>query len=1255
MRGSQVTREIKSAVPTAGELRALSISLLAFAALLVLCAGPAFAAKTHALKTTFGSFSNPSGIAIDEANGNVFVADAGTETVEIFGPEGGAPSGVAVTKIKVPANSGRQGVAIDNAATSPSKGALYVDDGQNQQVKKFTLNPISEEYEPAGELISPPDLGGSLGIAVDAKGNVFVGYTRNTVDSADAIIEFSPSGVEIARIEISSTTSMGAPDALSFDSAGNLYALSHWGAGVWKFAANGAGEIEPATQPIRLVKKESPTGIAVDQDSGALYVAEKTHIDQYSTSCTPVKDQCPDELSFGFGTLRQTSRIAVNQVSGAIYVSDHGIENKHDGDVAVFDGATAIAPDAVTGVSSAVKPTEATLNGTISAAGGPQASCEFQYVTKAAFGAKGFEGASAAPCSPAGPFTGSSIEAVKADLSALAAETTYAYRLVGSNENGLGFGEVLFFGTIGKPKITASFASDVSLTSATLSGRINPNGGPGALAPTAYAIEYVSEADFKANGYANATSLPTPLSAGGESIGSGIEDVEVSQRLTNLSASTTYHFRLVAENEAGTETGPDKIFATYLPAPAGLPDGRAYEQATPVDKAGASPSGDAGAVMAADSGGGIAYFSAGSIPGGEGAQELPTYLSSRSPDGSGWSTQGILPSAINGSYVLSREPNEDLSQTYATQAVTPDDPLTLYQRDSGTHALRPIAVGVGPGGTPFAGESTDGSKVLLELDDNQQLAGAAPGARNTYVWDNDTSKLSLVGILNDEQAPAGGTAAGASFYTTPTYTRYQRPISADGSRVFFTSITTRQLYVRLNPTQPQSAMEGEKCSEPEMACTIQVSASKRTTAPLKDEKESTLWVASTDGSQAFFTSSGKLTNNATTGPKNEGNDLYRFDTTSGQLSDLTHDAADPNGAEVQGVIGASEDGSYVYFVANGVLASNPGADGSLATLGDCANHSDTPVFDQSTFGDCNLYLWHDGVTTYVAPQRPAAGGSEVKENSNWLRAPYLASTPKTARISADGRTLLFYSTQQLTSYENQGVGQLYRYGADDGKLNCISCNPTGAAPVGPVTERSIKPFYLSSNLGHPLLRNLSADGMRVFFETPDKLVASDVNGDNGCPVAVGAQGGRACQDVYEWEAKGAGSCDSEAQNGGCLYLISTGTSSEPAFFADASASGDDVFFYTTQQLVRQDQDQITDIYDARVGGGIAAQNELPPPVCEGEACKGSVPAVPPSESAGSASFSGPADPKPSRHKKKQHKHKKQKHKQKKSNAARKHG
>ncbi len=121
-----------------------------------------------------------------------------------------------------------------------------------------------------------------------------------------------------------------------------------------------------------------------------------------------------------------------------------------------------------------------------------------------------------------------------------------------------------------------------------------------------------------------------------------------------------------------------------------------------------------------------------------------------------------------------------------------------------------------------------------------------------------------------------------------------------------------------------------------------------------------------------------------------------------------------------------------------------------------------------------------------------------------------------------------------------------------------------------------------------MTHNLSADGRRVIFDSADRLVAADENEVN---------------DVYEWEAKGEGTCASEAQAGGCLYLLSGGAAgAEPSYFADADAEGRNAFIFTSRRLVAQDKDELVDLYDARVEGGIAAQEAVPPTPCRGEEC-----------------------------------------------------
>ena len=364
---------------------------------------------------------------------------------------------------------------------------------------------------------------------------------------------------------------------------------------------------------------------------------------------------------------------------------------------------------------------------------------------------------------------------------------------------------------------------------------------------------------------------------------------------------------------------------------------------------------------------------------------------------------------------------------------------------------------------------------------------------------------------------------------------------------------------------------------------------------------------------------------------NPGNDLYRFrrqgaggcEAPGGCLADLTPDPAAEDGAEVFGVLGASADGSYLYFVANGVLAAG-------AEPGTC--HSAHPHGEVGgVAGHCNLYLHHAGTTSFIARLAPdgvikGVPGGGTSDASNWLPASTgfiggAQAVPAVARLGAEGRALVFRSVERLTGYDNRGVPEFYLYRADEGSLRCLTCNPTGAAPseqplLGSIhfTAQGASP---GDNVWATLTRNLSADGRRFFFESSEKLSSADANDGGG--------------DVYEWEAPSTGTCTGASnayspQNEGCIYLISTGDNDgQESFFSDASESGDDVFLFSHRRLVGQDEDELQDLYDARVDGGLASQNPVPEPGCEAEACRDAATGSPATQGVGSAVFSGPGN------------------------------
>ena len=638
----------------------------------------------------------------------------------------------------------------------------------------------------------------------------------------------------------------------------------------------------------------------------------------------------------------------------------------------------------------------------------------------------------------------------------------------------------------------------------------------------------------------------------------------------------------------------------------GLPDGRVYEQASPVDKNGGNAAGQVGFVAAASDGERATFFSNSPFPGSVGGQEWSTYVMSRGA--SSWAAAGLLLPAVAGepsAAVIGWGSSLARSYVWRGEAFRAG---TLFRRDDETGELTritPEGIGTVASKTSLVGESAGGETVVFES--TASLVGAATGNKSKlYAWDAATGELGLVGVSNSGAAFTKGVFGGPYEWFSATLTKggsangypteSQHVVSADGSSVFFTEEASGALYVRQNPTSPQSSYSGEEdCAEPAAACTRRLSQPNTGVTDPNGQKPAAFVGATPDGSAAFFTSPGRLTADATTGPGDEGNDLYMYEAGAPEgerLTDLTPDIepADPAGAEVRGVLGFSGDGSYVYFAANGVLAQG-------ATKGDCAGQAFSGGFGFT--GECNLYLWHEGSIDYIA-RLDTAGLVFESDAADWQ--PTLNTQPQknepTARVSADGSTLLFRSQLDQTAYASGGVPEFYRYHLGDGgsSLTCVSCRPDGTPSSSVPDLFSIRAFAVPTiRPSVTITRNLSADGSRVFFETADPLVPGDTNG---------------VLDVYEWEEQGKGTCTEgddaySAQAGGCLYLISTGTSPDPSYLGDADEGGSNVFLFTSQQLVAQDRDQLVDVYDARVDGGIASQGESPPAPCAGEACAGS--------------------------------------------------
>jgi hypothetical protein len=329
-----------------------------------------------------------------------------------------------------------------------------------------------------------------------------------------------------------------------------------------------------------------------------------------------------------------------------------------------------------------------------------------------------------------------------------------------------------------------------------------------------------------------------------------------------------------------------------------------------------------------------------------------------------------------------------------------------------------------------------------------------------------------------------------------------------------------------------------------------------------------------DGSKAFFLDERELIP-GTSNPAPGEPDLYEYTMPSGsapqgELVDLTIDNnPGPNPGEkehgdARGILGAggtgTEEGSYIYFVAGGMLA--PGA-----SSGGCGTGSGGEAIGEG----CNLYLRHDGVTTFVVTLPPSDEQGNVSAGASETRDWPALSSRRTAEVSPGGRYLVFGS--RVAGLDG-GSAEIFRYDAEAAEKHeqpilCLSCGPAGGRALLPPSENAA--------INGANRQRYALDNGRVLFTTAQQLVPQDVNHQ---------------PDVYEWED-------------GSPRLISAGTSeSSASVFADAGADGGDIFFTTSQSLTPSDQDGITDVYDAREGGGWPSE---PAPDCPLEtACPGPV-------------------------------------------------
>jgi len=1198
---------------------------------------------------------HPRSIAVDQQTGDVYVADTannrvdrfsesgvfqlafgwgvrdGASELQVCGPQAPLPSSTCVAGIGGAGAgqlAGPRGVAVDNDPSSPSRGDVYMQDNGNSRIVKFGA--AGEFLFAFGEEGTGPGQFSGLSAnstTVDFTGDVYVADNGR-------VQRFGPGGALEAEIPI---PGLSETLGLAVDSAGDLYLYSGGLEGVHKYDASGL-ELGTPRDP-------GPAGFGSTITLGPadqLIVTDgpRGRILTYDPSGTQLTARPLPGLA-GQGSAE--SAIAYSEPATTLYLLYQG-PSRILTTTLPEPGVPFILPGSER--ATEVGTTSATLNATANPEGGEETTYHFEYGTEAGIYPQH------TAVEPLGSGEGFEDILASKTVSGLATRTTYHWRIVLTDKAGETVeGADQTFTTLPPVSIDATSASEVSATAATLEAELNPHG-----LLTNYHFEY-DTAPYTEGGPAHGTGTPTA------SVGSGTTDVSRSAPIEGLTPDTVYHYRVVATNSLGTVTGPDRSFTTQGILAALLPDSRAYELVSPPDKHG-SPleaiTAEGGDIQASADGSALAYISNGPVDAGaEGNRSSDSFQLLARREGPGlWSTTGL--GTANQSPAGHHAGHNSEYQLFSTDlssaaleplGTTPLSPATSsptpYLRANFTTAgncsgscYRPLVTGcpeVGPcppavqelanvpPGTKFGESGSHQTTVnfvtgtpdlghLLFSSRASLVAGfESVGQEEIYEW----SEGSLVPVsVLPEGAPAGRSFVGNTGF------QVRDAVSADGSRVVFAADSHSALYLRVNATAHQSTSGA--CDEAGRACTIQLDA-KETGCSTCGSGGGVYQDASTDGRRIFFTDGRDLTAGATA--TNQAPDLYMCEVEEPQaghlacaLTDLTVnsiDSAEPAGV-LGDVSGTAADGSSAYFVANGALTEDEGT-----VHGNCAEPS-TGVHT----GECNLYRYD--LRTHTVRLIAVLAGQDFRDWEAGVGGQNLGLL--TARVSPDGRYLAFMSSRSLTGYDNRDAvsgardQEVYLYdsqGAPGRRLLCASCNPSGARPHG-VFDPGVFPGLLTDRPeiwgGQTLAANIPgwtrvglsvslyqsrylSDSGRLFFNAADSLVPQDTNG---------------VMDVYQFEfPQGPGQPESDdcttasptysPASGGCVNLISSGTSAEESAFLDASESGNDVFFLTASRLSPRDEDKALDVYDARVGGG--EPSIVKPVECSGDACQ--QPAVPP--------------------------------------------
>ena len=511
------------------------------------------AAGVYQRQLTGVTFSEPFGVTVDRSTGDVYVAGGGVVDVfnsaDVYQSQFGSGTLVNYRDLSV--------------AVNEATGEVYVADSRTDVVYVFNSSGVLQATwtgggSGAGSGTPAGSFGGSfVFVAVEqSSGHVFV------VDNESGVIDvFDSSGTYLAQVSGKRTPrgSFRELYGVAITAAGDLYAIDGL-AGVVDVFARGATPEAPITEAASVETGNTATLHGElnpsNKESAGWYFAYNTGGSCAGGATTPVE---PEAEVQAVKEEKQVTGLEPEQQYTVCVVAENTFGSTYGAPVTL---TTPKAPPLVIAEStSEVKAFTASIDAQINPNKQTLYPCEIEYGTDPTLTTN-----TAIPCEPEF-FSGFGNQPESKPVQGLEADTTYYYRVIGwtyPTAAEKAEGAIQSFKTVGPPQPSTGEAQDITRVTAALSGTVDPERGPGT-----YHFVYIDQAGYEA---ALAKGAENPYAEGGTTTQGAVPAGEAAQAVQPLPAEgllpeTTYHYALVASDEAGTVIGNDMTFTTGAATP----------------------------------------------------------------------------------------------------------------------------------------------------------------------------------------------------------------------------------------------------------------------------------------------------------------------------------------------------------------------------------------------------------------------------------------------------------------------------------------------------------------------------------------------------------------------------------------------------------------------------------------------------------------------------------------------------------------